>query len=77
MCTGMNADACTCAHRAAADEARRQETDAAARVEHCSAELRDTQGQLAQRKQVCSLGTAANEQPQPCHSVYIAPVKCL
>lgn len=38
-------------HLAAADEARRQETDAATRVEHCSAELRDTQGQLAQRKQ--------------------------
>lgn len=41
-----------CMCRAAAEEAQERETDAKGRVDHLSSELRVTQGQLAQRKQV-------------------------
>lgn len=41
----------TC-YRAAAEAAQQRETDAKGRVQQLLDELRDTQGQLAQRKQV-------------------------
>lgn len=47
---------CCCVRRAAGDEAAKRETDAAAQVELKQGVLRDTQGLLAQRKQVRNQG---------------------
>jgi hypothetical protein len=55
----------TC-YRAAAEAAQQQETDAKARVQQLSGELRDTQGQLAQRKQVLIVKAKAVRLGGPC-----------